>query len=225
MKEVEIKLVDKWLEYNSAAEKRFIKLLAGLSKRFWSTWRIIFPSSSVFFIKALNAFLRPVPPRRLPPTLFDWFNFAVYTSQSSHLCDTFLFNSNFFLLCSAWHLFGKPHCTLSRDLNAMTFVMRKRGCSKRFIRRKCKDRRITLEWVTFSKSKNSFLHRDIHSIPPNKNPPAAKCFSEKSTNCEVPFPKIHQLLRIHTAVGGFLDQALCGWWIFRISTSLLVDFH
>jgi len=42
---------------------------------------------------------------------------------------------------------------------------------------------------------------DINSIPP-----AAKCFSEKSTNCEVPFLKIHQLLSIHTAVGGFLDQ-------------------
>ena len=63
------------------------------------------------------------------------------------------------------------------------------------------------------------------SIPPNKNPPAAKCFSEKSTNCEVPFLTIQQLLSIHTAVGGFLDQALCSWWIFRIKTSQMVDFH
>jgi len=45
----------------------------------------------------------------------------------------------------------------------------------------------------------------------NKNQPAAKCFSEISTNCEVPFLKTHQLLSIHTAVGGFLDQALCSW--------------
>jgi len=68
-------------------------------------------------------------------------------------------------------------------------------------------------------------HYNVKAIPPNKNPPAAKCFSEKSTNCEVPFLKIHQLLSIYTAVGGFLDQALCSWWIFRISTSQLVDFH
>jgi len=63
------------------------------------------------------------------------------------------------------------------------------------------------------------------SIPPNKNPPAAKSFYEKSTNCKVPFLKIHQLLSVHTAVGGFLDQAFSSWWIFRISTSQLVDFH
>ena len=56
------------------------------------------------------------------------------------------------------------------------------------------------------------------SIPPNKNPPAAKCFSEKSTNCEVPFLKTHQLQCEYIAVGGFLDQASCSWWIFRIST-------
>jgi len=43
------------------------------------------------------------------------------------------------------------------------------------------------------------------SIPPNKNPPAAKCFPEKSTNCEVLFLKIHQLLSVNIAVGGFLD--------------------
>ena len=64
-----------------------------------------------------------------------------------------------------------------------------------------------------------------NSIPPNKNPPASKWFSEKSTNCEVPFLKIHQLLCVHTAVGCFLDQALYSWWIFRISTSQLVDFY
>jgi len=40
----------------------------------------------------------------------------------------------------------------------------------------------------------------------------------------VPFLKIHQLLSILTAVGRFLDQALCSWRIFRISTSQLVDF-
>ena len=55
------------------------------------------------------------------------------------------------------------------------------------------------------------------SISPNKNPPAAKCFSEKSTKCEMAFLKIHQLLSVQTAVGGFFDQALCSWWIFRIS--------
>jgi len=70
--------------------------------------------------------------------------------------------------------------------------------------------------VKFSKS---------HSILPNKNPPAAKCFSEKSTNCKVPFLKTHQLLSVHIAVGGFLDEALCSWWIFRIGSSQSVDFH
>jgi len=69
------------------------------------------------------------------------------------------------------------------------------------------------------------VQKSLISIPPNKNPPPAKCFSEKSTNCEVPFLKIHQQLSIQTAVGGFLDQALCNWWIFRISTLQLVDFH
>jgi len=41
----------------------------------------------------------------------------------------------------------------------------------------------------------------------------------------VPFLKIHQLLSVHIAVGGFLDQALCSWWIFRIGSSQSVDFH
>jgi len=66
---------------------------------------------------------------------------------------------------------------------------------------------------------------NIISIPPNKNPPPAMCFSEKFPNCEVPFLKIHQQLSINTAVGGFLDQAICSWLIFRISTLQLVDFH
>ena len=74
----------------------------------------------------------------------------------------------------------------------------------------------------------SYSHNKLNSdssIPPNKNPPAAKCFSEKSTNCEVPFLNLHQLLSVHIAVGGVFDQALCSWWIFRIGTSQLVDFH
>jgi len=69
------------------------------------------------------------------------------------------------------------------------------------------------EW--FDTSKGQLQDK---SIPSNKNPPAAKCFSEKSTNCEVPFLKIQQLLSVHTAVCGFFDQVLCSWWIFRIST-------
>jgi len=28
----------------------------------------------------------------------------------------------------------------------------------------------------------------------------------------------------HFAVGGFLDQALCSWWVFGSSTLQLVDF-
>jgi len=63
----------------------------------------------------------------------------------------------------------------------------------------------------------------INSNPPNKNPPPAECFSEKSTNCEVPFLKIHQQLSIHTAVGGFLDQALCSWWIFIRRCQIAVE--
>jgi len=38
--------------------------------------------------------------------------------------------------------------------------------------------------------------------------PTAKCLSGKSTNSEVLFLKIHQLLSTHTVVGGFSDQAL-----------------
>jgi len=71
----------------------------------------------------------------------------------------------------------------------------------------------------------SLCSQEITVIPPDKNPPAAKYFSEKSTNCEVPPLKIHQLLSLHTAVGVFLDQALCSWWNFRTSASQLVDFH
>jgi len=76
-----------------------------------------------------------------------------------------------------------------------------------------------VEVKLFSKSSISI------SIPPNKNPQAAKCFSKKSTNYEVPLLKIHQMQSIRTAVGGFLDQTHCSWWIFRISTSQLVDIH
>ena len=74
-------------------------------------------------------------------------------------------------------------------------------------------------------SGNVDCQKNTDTIPTNKSTPAAKCFSEKSTNYEMPFLKIHQLLSIYTAVGGFLDQALCSWWIFRIRTSQLVDFH
>jgi len=40
----------------------------------------------------------------------------------------------------------------------------------------------------------------------------------------VPDPKTHQLLFDYFAVGGFLGKSLRSWWIFKISTSQLVDF-
>jgi len=45
------------------------------------------------------------------------------------------------------------------------------------------------------------------------------------TNGEVVFVKLHQMRSNDTVVGGFSDLALCNWWIFRTSTSQLVDFH
>ena len=54
-------------------------------------------------------------------------------------------------------------------------------------------------------------------------------FSKNSTNFRTT-PSLHLEQRsrrtrsLYTAVGGFLDQALCSWWIFRINTSQLVDF-
>ena len=38
-------------------------------------------------------------------------------------------------------------------------------------------------------------------------------------------PKTHQLQCEQIAVGGFLGKALCSWWIFRKSSSQLVDFY
>ena len=48
----------------------------------------------------------------------------------------------------------------------------------------------------------------------SKNPPTANCLIQKPTNCSV---KI--------AVREFLGKALRSWWIFRKSTSQLVDFY
>jgi len=61
-------------------------------------------------------------------------------------------------------------------------------------------------------------------IPPNENQPTAKCRFEKSTNCKVLDQKPHQLQCEQIAVGGDLGKALRSWWIFRKSTSQLVDF-
>ena len=90
-----------------------------------------------------------------------------------------------------------------RNLYAVRFMQ----CRARFrISRSC--------WVGVCNHSWSPLSDKPLSISPSKNPPAAKCFSEKSTKCKVAFLKIHQLLSIHTAVGGFSDQALRSWWTF-----------
>jgi len=64
------------------------------------------------------------------------------------------------------------------------------------------------------------------TIPPNENPPTAKCRFEKSTNCKVLDPTTHQLQCEQTALGGFFGKALRSWWIFirRDRNYTSVDF-
>jgi len=66
------------------------------------------------------------------------------------------------------------------------------------------------------------------SISPNKNPPAAKCFSEKSTKCEVGcevlFRKIHQVRSGFPKNPPTAIYSHCSWWVFESSTLQLVDF-
>jgi len=74
----------------------------------------------------------------------------------------------------------------------------------------------------------------ITLIPPHKNPPTAKCFPKKYTNCKMLVPtshqlrnafseKIRQLQSILTTVRGFPEQALCSWLVIGTSTLQLVD--
>jgi len=54
-----------------------------------------------------------------------------------------------------------------------------------------------------------------NTIPPNKNPPAAKCFSEKSTNCYLFTRHLVGFWIKHFAVGGFFESALRSWIFIR----------
>jgi len=70
---------------------------------------------------------------------------------------------------------------------------------------------ISILGVPWTSSKDATIN---NSIPPNKNPPASKCFSEKSTNCYLFTLQLVGFWIKHFAAGRFFESALRSWWIF-----------